>query len=60
MVTAGCQQRLDDAHVFGRFVVAAEHIVLASERNGADLVFGKVVVKHETSIVKDTHHVVPP
>lgn len=44
MVAACGQQRLDDAHIVGRLVVAAEHIVLVSERDGPDLVLGKIVV----------------
>ena len=40
---AGCQQRADDSHVARGFVIAAEEVVLATQRDGADFVLGKVV-----------------
>ena len=59
MVAAGCQQRLDDAHVFDGLVVAAEHVVLASERDWPDFVLGEVVVQEQLSVVEYAHHIVP-
>lgn len=59
MVAACCEQRLDDAHVFSGLMVAAEHVVLSPERDGPDLVLGKVVVKQQPSVIEDTHHLVP-
>ncbi len=59
VVAAGGKQRLDYAHVFGRLVVAAGQIVLASERNRTDLVLGKVVVGQQAPVVEDSHHAVP-
>ena len=59
MVAARGQQRLDDAHILRGLMVAAEHVVLASERDGTDLVLGKVVVQQQPSVIKDAHHVVP-
>ena len=59
MVAAGGQQRLDHTHVFGGLVVSAEQIVLPSERDGPDLVLGKVVVEQQLSVVDDSHHTVP-
>ena len=61
VVVAACrQQRLYHTHVLSRLMVSAEEIVLASERYWPDLVLGKVVVKQKPSVVKHTHHGVPP
>ena len=59
VVAAGGQQRADDRHVAGRLVVAAEEVVLPAERDGADLVLGKVVVEQQPAVLEDAHHVVP-
>ena len=40
-------------------MVAAEHVVLASERDGTNLVLGKVVVGQQLSVIEYAHHVVP-
>ena len=41
-----------DAHVLSRLMVATEEIVLASERDGTDLVLGKIVVKQKPSVIE--------
>ena len=52
MVAACRKQRLYDAHVLSRLMVATEEIVLASERDGTDLVLGKIVVKQKPSVIE--------
>ena len=61
VVVAACRkQRLYHTHVLSRLMVSAEEIVLASERYRPNFVLGKVVVKQKPSVVKHTHHGVPP
>ena len=46
VVVAACRkQQLYDAHVPGRFMIAAEEIVLASEGNRPDLVLHRIIQK---------------
>ena len=60
MVAACRKQRLYDAHVLSRLMVATEEIVLASERDGTDLVLGKIVIEQKPSVVEHAHHRLPP
>lgn len=59
MVSACGQQRDNDTHILRCLMVAAEEIVFPAERNGTDLVLGKIVVYADSSIFKVAHHVVP-
>ena len=44
MCLAGSQQGTDYRHVDGRLMVAAEEVILSSQRDGPDDIFRQVVV----------------
>lgn len=51
MIPASGEQRYDDTHIRGGFMVPAEEVVLASECYGTDFVLGKIVVKQQPSVI---------
>ena len=56
---AGGQQGTDHGHVDGRLVVAAEEIVLSSQRDGPDDIFSQIVILKQASVLQASRHVVP-
>ena len=56
---ASCQQGTDHRHIGRRLVVAAEEIILASQRDGPDNIFRQVVVPKQASVFQASHHVAP-
>ena len=43
MVSACCQQRADDSHVLCSLMVAAEEVVLPTQRDGTYLILGYII-----------------